>query len=664
MFRQFTGKYKSHSGLNLPGSNRRLLIVPSKPRGLLSQLLEDIVDKRVHNPHSLARDSNVRMNLLQNLEDVDLSPPTSCSSSSSYRLLTHLSEVSSRLSASSRQELSRRRASSPPVSSLPLVPLKKNTKTLASTDLRQSLRACKLSYSLGTFRYRVFRQFTGKYKSHGGLNLPGSNRRLLVVPSKPRRLLSQLLEDIVDKRSPPTSCSSSSSYRLPTHPSGVSSRLSASSPQELSRRPASSPPVSSLPLVPLKKGVWFKVWREMDALYVGGRKQHVKYGYESWDGVPFIYDVKKTTYDFTITTAIMASDSKRLLQLTRVHKSELREKPTVLSGLETLLQPCFRLLASSHLLVMRLKRIDRDDILEIYVERVPSRHDMVVVHELDECLHARFLRRLLRRILSDHLLRVLGDSGNETVTIGTVTSSVIKLSYDHRFPSGETAVENHHRLVRLQKLHHFRRRSSLTHKCGKHLVTSLRIRGSLRWESSKPGGFGAGFSIPGRVNSSFTDHHSRQLFTEITYKKKSPSLPSSSNTASTIRLPLPTARMPDCTRETTGHVFLFKQYEDPRKNLTAGFQMIVIKKYVSEAELVRVFYVQMTNFLLHLCQILLRSKHPISGEYHVDQKPLLTKHPTHVLRLEIRSNTLNKFKPYPLPLDFSKKPPIQMQNFH
>ncbi|KAH9624374.1 hypothetical protein KSS87_011886, partial [Heliosperma pusillum] len=72
MLSQFTRQHKSHSSLNFPGSNSRLLVVPCKLRRFLSKLLEDVVDKAVHNAHRLARDSDIGMNLLENLKDVDL----------------------------------------------------------------------------------------------------------------------------------------------------------------------------------------------------------------------------------------------------------------------------------------------------------------------------------------------------------------------------------------------------------------------------------------------------------------------------------------------------------------------------------------------------------------------------------------------------------------
>ncbi|KAJ9548247.1 LOW QUALITY PROTEIN: hypothetical protein OSB04_020790 [Centaurea solstitialis] len=70
MLSQFSGKNKSHGGLDLPRRDRRLLVVPGEPRALLRELLEDIVDETVHDPHGLARDSDIWMNLLQHLEDI------------------------------------------------------------------------------------------------------------------------------------------------------------------------------------------------------------------------------------------------------------------------------------------------------------------------------------------------------------------------------------------------------------------------------------------------------------------------------------------------------------------------------------------------------------------------------------------------------------------
>ena len=65
-------KSKPYSGLNLPGSNCRLLVVAGELRCLARQFLKDIIDETVHDSHGLAGNTNVRVNLLENLEDIDL----------------------------------------------------------------------------------------------------------------------------------------------------------------------------------------------------------------------------------------------------------------------------------------------------------------------------------------------------------------------------------------------------------------------------------------------------------------------------------------------------------------------------------------------------------------------------------------------------------------
>ncbi|KAJ6717586.1 hypothetical protein OIU79_005704, partial [Salix purpurea] len=72
MFRKLSRQDQSDSGLDLPRGNGGLLVVPRKPRRLLSELLKNIVDETVHDTHCLAGDPNVRMDLFQDLKDIDL----------------------------------------------------------------------------------------------------------------------------------------------------------------------------------------------------------------------------------------------------------------------------------------------------------------------------------------------------------------------------------------------------------------------------------------------------------------------------------------------------------------------------------------------------------------------------------------------------------------
>ena len=72
MLSKLAGKHQSYCSLDLLRSDHRLLVVASQPRCLLGQLLEAVIDEAVHYPHGLAGDPDVRVNLLQHLEDVDL----------------------------------------------------------------------------------------------------------------------------------------------------------------------------------------------------------------------------------------------------------------------------------------------------------------------------------------------------------------------------------------------------------------------------------------------------------------------------------------------------------------------------------------------------------------------------------------------------------------
>ncbi|CAL9151042.1 unnamed protein product, partial [Musa hybrid cultivar] len=133
---------------------------------------------------------------------------------------------------------------------------------------------------------------------------------------------------------------------------------------------------------------------------------------------------------------------------------ELGEEPSVLAGLKALLKASLGLLGCGDLLVAGLERIEGDDVLEIDVECVAGGHDVAIVHQLQKRLHARLLGRLLCGVLADHLLRVLGDAGHQAVPVGPLPGAVVEGSHDHRLPPRESPLQDDHRLVRLQKLHH------------------------------------------------------------------------------------------------------------------------------------------------------------------------------------------------------------------
>merc|ERR1712012_176964 len=75
---ELTREEEPDSGLDLPGGDGGPLVVVGEPGGLGSNALKDVVDKGVHDGHSLGGDSGVRVDLLEDLVDVDgigLLPP-------------------------------------------------------------------------------------------------------------------------------------------------------------------------------------------------------------------------------------------------------------------------------------------------------------------------------------------------------------------------------------------------------------------------------------------------------------------------------------------------------------------------------------------------------------------------------------------------------------
>ena len=71
MLGQLTGKEKPDGGLDFPGGDGGSLVVVGKTGGLGGDALEDVVDERVHDGHSLGADASVGVDLLEDLVDVD-----------------------------------------------------------------------------------------------------------------------------------------------------------------------------------------------------------------------------------------------------------------------------------------------------------------------------------------------------------------------------------------------------------------------------------------------------------------------------------------------------------------------------------------------------------------------------------------------------------------
>ena len=71
VFAQLSGQVKADGRLDLATGDRVLLVVVRQSRGLSRDPLEDVVDEGVHDAHGLAGDAGVRVDLLQDLVDVD-----------------------------------------------------------------------------------------------------------------------------------------------------------------------------------------------------------------------------------------------------------------------------------------------------------------------------------------------------------------------------------------------------------------------------------------------------------------------------------------------------------------------------------------------------------------------------------------------------------------
>ena len=68
---QFTGEEEPDSSLDFPGGDGGPLVVVGKTGGLGGDALEDVIDERVHDGHSLGADASVGVDLLEDLVDVD-----------------------------------------------------------------------------------------------------------------------------------------------------------------------------------------------------------------------------------------------------------------------------------------------------------------------------------------------------------------------------------------------------------------------------------------------------------------------------------------------------------------------------------------------------------------------------------------------------------------
>ena len=71
MLRKLTGEQEAHGSLDLAGGKGVLLVVADETGRLGGDLLEDIVDERVHDAHGLLADAGLGVHLLEDTVDVD-----------------------------------------------------------------------------------------------------------------------------------------------------------------------------------------------------------------------------------------------------------------------------------------------------------------------------------------------------------------------------------------------------------------------------------------------------------------------------------------------------------------------------------------------------------------------------------------------------------------
>ena len=70
MLGKFTGKHETNGSLDLTRRESGLLVVGGKLASLTGDTLEDVVDERVHDGHTLLADTSVGVDLLEDLVDV------------------------------------------------------------------------------------------------------------------------------------------------------------------------------------------------------------------------------------------------------------------------------------------------------------------------------------------------------------------------------------------------------------------------------------------------------------------------------------------------------------------------------------------------------------------------------------------------------------------
>ena len=137
-------------------------------------------------------------------------------------------------------------------------------------------------------------------------------------------------------------------------------------------------------------------------------------------------------------------------------ESQLGEEPLVFAALEARLELPSDLLECGFLVGRILDRLVIHGLLERKLDLISGRHQMLVVVDANERLHARETGALLLGQTAYDLARVTVYAGHQRVTERLVRTALVEVFDDHRFATGETAVQHDDHLVGSHDFAHFR----------------------------------------------------------------------------------------------------------------------------------------------------------------------------------------------------------------
>ncbi len=110
---------------------------------------------------------------------------------------------------------------------------------------------------------------------------------------------------------------------------------------------------------------------------------------------------------------------------------QLGKEPPVLPALELLLQNTLGLLVRCCPARPVLQALARNHILQVRIQRIPRRHQMLIVHHLRKRLQTRPTPLLHRRLLLRHLTRLLRQPTHQRVPIRTRPMPIIVVLHNH-----------------------------------------------------------------------------------------------------------------------------------------------------------------------------------------------------------------------------------------